>query len=187
MEQPSIVSSFSHACFDHSQHMPDVVENKIESKSSSEMEEKYFRCLDDFFSDMCSNYIEFGAQYKTFTRCIRLLLKISFPSQLFSSMFKRLRDVLHLLTFESELNLIEVETSAYRLKQSIWKTPSEPVFTNDPSNILDSFSIILCKPKDENSRGIEPDKLGFIYFLALGTIAKNVVALRMMAAIQAGV
>jgi hypothetical protein len=60
------------------------------------------RAIEDFVSDLCDAFVEFGAEYPTFARCVRLFLLPQFPSPVRCIVLQKLRGVVHLLTLEGE-------------------------------------------------------------------------------------
>ena len=63
------------------------------------------RTMVDFIADICSAFIEYGAQYEIFVKCIRIMLRPEFPSKIQIETLTRLRDVVSLLTLPNEVEL----------------------------------------------------------------------------------
>ena len=140
--------------------------------------------LDDFLSDLSSNFCEFGAQYDSFVYAMRSLLKLPFSSHHTALILKKLKDVLHLLTYDGEVNTVSKEKLANELQCSIWKYDVKQLFVNDSSDILDAFSSLL--QEHNSARKLVCQDMGFVYLLAVGVITKNVIAFNIMSPVPAG-
>jgi len=65
---------------------------------------KQQRAIDNFISDLCTAFLDYGAQYDHFLHCIRFLLRPEFHSKVRSDVLSKLRDIVRSLTSQSELN-----------------------------------------------------------------------------------
>lgn len=61
------------------------------------------RAFVDFVSDLCTAFIEYGAQYDVFVKCIRILWRPEFPCIIRIETLTRLRDLSPLLTLPDEV------------------------------------------------------------------------------------
>lgn len=61
------------------------------------------RSLEAFVGDLCDIYLDYGAHYTFFTKCVRLFLANGFPTKIRCLVIQRLRGALHLLTLEDDL------------------------------------------------------------------------------------
>lgn len=171
-----VAKHFLLACQDHSNQSnlkpEDNIKNLLSQSSTSS--------LDDFFTDISTIFCEFGAQYEVFVFVMRSLLKIPFSSYHIAFLLKKLKDVLHLLTYESELTKPSKEDLANELYFTLWKCQTNVKFFNDSSDVLDVFTIVLQKPNAVIKVKPSFRNMGFIYLLAIGIFSKNIIALKTM-------
>lgn len=60
------------------------------------------KSLETFAGDLCDAYLDYGAQYPFFTKCVRLYLVNGVPTKIRCFIVHRLRGALHLLTSEND-------------------------------------------------------------------------------------
>ena len=60
------------------------------------------RDLEDFVGDLCDAYIEYGAQYRSFTKCMRLFLLPCFPPKIRCEVLLKLRGAVHMLHLDDD-------------------------------------------------------------------------------------
>lgn len=56
----------------------------------------------EFSGELCETYLEYGAQYDFFTKCVRCFLQPAFPSRIRCQAMRRLGDVLSLISLPGE-------------------------------------------------------------------------------------
>ena len=71
------------------------------------------RSLEGLLNDLCDAFLDFGAQYPFFTRCIRLFLANGFPAKIRSMAIQRLRGALHLLSLSDDGDLVKILPSFF--------------------------------------------------------------------------
>eukprot|EP00547_Thalassionema_nitzschioides_P014874 CAMPEP_0194250948 /NCGR_PEP_ID=MMETSP0158-20130606/24209_1 /TAXON_ID=33649 /ORGANISM="Thalassionema nitzschioides, Strain L26-B" /LENGTH=1255 /DNA_ID=CAMNT_0038987905 /DNA_START=109 /DNA_END=3873 /DNA_ORIENTATION=+ len=161
----SFVADFFSACLDHSQLKTNKIrrENRVDPKDemllavmtgTADNSSKTFRAIQDFLSDLCTSYQEFGAQYEEFTIGIRLFLMPQFPYKIRYEVMQRLREVSHLLIVEREF------FDKGLMKNALEKVIREnvpPEGEREKQEILDLLTDIL--------RGKQGGKSGDFFFL----------------------
>jgi hypothetical protein len=109
------VKSFTGACKSHSltktRKSDDHLGQTIITSRSDEVKVKQLllpqddssaRALEDFVSDLCDAFVEFGAEYPVFAQCVRLFLLPDFPAPVRCLVLHKLRGVTHLLTLAGD-------------------------------------------------------------------------------------
>ena len=181
-----IARSFILSCFRHSteqlrsKHIgkASVTDDQIIEFffSSSGIEEKklklspkYFKAVDDFISDICASFVEYGAQYEIFSKCIRFLLMPDFPSRNRLLILNRLKDLMHLLTTEEELQDLNCDSIKKSLTQCFaGGLPIKDGSCRDSSELLDIIATYI-----KNDKCNTAEKGGFFYLFAVGSLARN--------------
>ena len=142
---------------------------------------KYFKAIDDFISDICTAFLEYGAQYDIFCTSIRYLLMPGFPSRNRVIILNKLKDLLNLLTTEEESenlilagsdnnNRIESSTIYEALNRSLsGGLPMKDGSSRDSAELLDTITFLVVKDKYSSS----VYSGGFFYFFAVGYLARN--------------
>lgn len=183
-----LAASFSQACFDHNQRVGHVPESeKIDPNDEklfsmllgdSEITTKEMRPLIDFVSDLADAYMEFGAQYQAFTKCIRVFLSFCFPSRIRCEAIRALRDVLHLLTLPSE----EANPDGHELTDALNMCLFGDVVhmgeaVRDSPEVLDLIvSIIMDSGATQGSElRWSPSHGGFFFTFAIASLARGLV------------
>jgi hypothetical protein len=105
----NLAISFCEACLLHStaRKHQEVDETKTEEETKrlalmDEPSEASMRSLSDFLIDLCDSFVDHGAQYPFFTKCIRTFLLPTFPARIRCELLGRLRGLLHLLSLEGD-------------------------------------------------------------------------------------
>lgn len=132
------------------------------------------RSLEEFIDDLCTNFIEYGAQYEAFVRIVRVFFAFPFPSSVITSLIRKLRGVLHLLTHEEESSDIGSNDVFKELRCALSKSCSG-FKVIESYDILDSFAAILAKSTDSNSRAFDLGSGGFFYLLAVASLSRNMI------------
>ena len=70
--------------------------------STGQFDEKELRALIEFSGELCEAYIEYGAQYDCFTKCVRVFLLPSFPAKVRGQTMRKIGDILHLFALPGE-------------------------------------------------------------------------------------
>lgn len=184
-----LVESFWRACFDHSQ-----ISQKNYSGESDDMDtkdrqlfsmlmgrqdatEKELRPLIDFVADVCKVYLEYGAQYDSFTKCIRLFLSIAFPSQVRCEATRLLREVLHLLTLaqeEDEPFGLEISNALNLCLFGDATDKGEAV--RDSSEFLDLIVSVMKVDRagQADSSKWSAERGGFFFLFTVASLARNI-------------
>eukprot|EP00546_Thalassionema_frauenfeldii_P018627 CAMPEP_0178903868 /NCGR_PEP_ID=MMETSP0786-20121207/5388_1 /TAXON_ID=186022 /ORGANISM="Thalassionema frauenfeldii, Strain CCMP 1798" /LENGTH=1222 /DNA_ID=CAMNT_0020575271 /DNA_START=184 /DNA_END=3852 /DNA_ORIENTATION=- len=163
---PSFVNDFFTACLDHTELKNDKrrQEGRIVPKDerllavmtgTADDSLKTFRAIQDFLSDLCTSYLEFGAQYEEFTNIIRFFLIPQFPAKIRCYVIQRLREVAHLLILERE-SLDKTLMEASLQKMIIQKVPPEG--EREKQEILDLLADIL-----RTKQGGKPGDFFFLF------------------------
>ncbi|EED95749.1 predicted protein [Thalassiosira pseudonana CCMP1335] len=177
----TLIGDFIKACFNHSRlskrhfaatrgERTSATEQKLrasleaEQSRSEDVSKDEMRALNDFISDMCDSYIEYGGQYSAFTNFMRLFLRHDFPPKTITIALAKLHPILHVLTMEEE----EREATYLTLFQSIsGGLPSLDSSQRDPGIVLDSFADALKKKDKELQRN------DYVYLLAIAVLSRN--------------
>ena len=142
------------------------------------------KALVDFAGELCTVFIEYGAQYEPFPLALRSLLRVSVPAAVRVEILTKIHDLLHLLTTEEEVN------NASRLEEALSDDYLPPSLTllkdggsennidigTDPwsasADFLETLSSILRELYSDNSPRVDINgKGGFIYLLAVGHLS----------------
>ncbi|KAL7514684.1 hypothetical protein ACHAXN_012586 [Cyclotella atomus] len=166
----NFVRDFISACHNHSRISRARVQGTGATDDATAVRNEHniasaeeLRALDDFVSDICDCYIEYGAQYEVATRFIRFFLRHEFPTAVTSSVLSKLHPILNNLTLEEDAS-----TTSSSLMQSVsGGLPSKDGSRRDHSDVLDSFSNVLKKRDRELSR------CDYIYLLAISVLSRN--------------
>ena len=131
---------------------------------------KHLKAIDDFVEDLTNSFIDFGAQYELFVRAIRFLLMPEMPVRVRIRVLDKLKDLLHLLTTESESE----DVSGMQLKNILaqFYIGGLPEFDNssrDDGAFLDALSRII---KTSHFSLVQRQN-GFFYYLTIGCLARN--------------
>ncbi|KAL7551417.1 hypothetical protein ACHAWF_017654 [Thalassiosira exigua] len=173
------VKGFVKACFEHSRISAEDTQRRDEDDeatsklhgmlsdglvSSDAYSPNEIKALDDFVDDMCTSYVEYGAQYSAFTYFIRLFLRHDFPTRVTTTVLNKLHPILHLLTIEEE----DTNSFCFSFTESIsGGLPSRDSSRRDPSSLLDSMSLSL------KSRDKELLRNDYVYLLVVSTLSRN--------------
>ena len=105
---------------------------------------KVLRSFTDFVADLCTAFIEYGAQYDVFVKVIRILWRPEFPSRIRVETVTRLRDVVLLLTLpeEAEADSRIADLAAGYLMDGL---PGDDGVNLESPEMLDLVSNILKK------------------------------------------
>ena len=195
--------SFILTCFKHStaaknnHHQDSVSEDQVlqlfydhstssttdgNKKKKIELSPRCMKAVDDFVSDICTAFLDYGAQYDIFTRSIRFLLMSGFPSRNRIILLNTLKDLLHLLTTEDETEKLvfslsghttnftsELALMQYDLKRSLsGGLPMRDGSSRDPSELLDTIASLLKRDKYNTL-----ESGGFFYLYGTGYLARN--------------
>lgn len=132
-------------------------------QSSDGLSQDKLQALDDFVSDICESYLEYGGQYESFSMCLRLFLRHDFPPKVISDVLTKLHPILKLLTIKADRKSLHSS-----LMQSVsGGLPSVDASRRDPSSVLDAFAVALKKRERELSRE------DYIYLLAIAVLSRN--------------
>jgi hypothetical protein len=183
----SIPKAYVAACYQHSRttrsksvndgsgKKDDADEEKLlelfEGKpiNAEEFSAKEVAALVDFVGDMCSAYIEYGAQYESLNHCIRLLLRCGFPPKARIEIITKLRGLLHLLTFQRELDLRCSEGMATSLELSLAIDSQK-----EPPEVLDALANALSsKDPNDSIRRLDAQTGGYAYYFAIASLAHS--------------
>jgi RPAP1-like, N-terminal len=120
------------------------------------------RSLEAFVGDLCDAYLDYGAQYSFFSKCVRLFLVNGFPTKIRCLVVNRVRGALHLLTLESDGELHSL------LRQFIsGGLPQVDKSGLDPPELVDCISSLFS-----NGNLARPDDI-FIMSWATGLLARS--------------
>lgn len=121
------------------------------------------RSLEDFVSDLCDAFTEFGAQYASFTRSIRTFLLPSFPSSVRCLVLEKLRGLTHLLSLEGE---------DQRQLLSLYLLGGLPT-VDKSSKDAPEFIDALCALRNKTSR-IRSESADFVHCLTVAVLVRSV-------------
>ena len=139
------------------------------SSRSQEYSAKEVAALVDFVGDMCSAYIEYGAQYESLNHCIRLLLRYGFPPKARIEIITKLRGLLHLLTFQRELDGGSSEGMAGSLELSLAVGSQK-----EPPEVLDALvNALSSKDPNDSIRRLDAQTGGYAYYFAVASLAHS--------------
>ena len=131
---------------------------------------KHLKAIDDFVEDLTNSFIDFGAQYELFVRAIRFLLMPEMPVRVRIRVLDKLKDLLHLLTTESESE----DVSGMQLKNILAQfyiggLPNIDNSSRDDGAFLDALSRII---RTSHFSSVQRQN-GFFYYLTIGSLARN--------------
>jgi len=130
---------------------------------------KYFKAVDDFMSDICTAFSDYGAQYEIFCVAIRFLLMPGFPSRNRIIVLNRLKDLLHLLTTQQETNNLLCGSVLKALERSLsGGLPMRDGSSRDSAELLDTMASLV-----NNDKYSSVHSGGFFYLLTVGYLARN--------------
>ena len=139
------------------------------SSKSQEFSAKEVAALVDFVGDMCSAYIEYGAQYESLNHCIRLLLRYGFPPKARIEIITKLRGLLHPLTFQRELDGGCSEGMAGSLELSLAVGSQK-----EPPEVLDALvNALSSKDPNDSIRRLDAQTGGYAYYFAVASLAHS--------------
>jgi len=98
------------------------------------------RSIEGLVNDLCDAFLDYGAQYPFFTKCLRLFLANGFPAKIRCTVIQRLRGALHLLSLESDGELAEVLPAFLA-----GGMPSKDASVRDPPEILDCIAAVFVR------------------------------------------
>ena len=98
------------------------------------------RSIEALVDDLTDAYLDYGAQYPFFTKCLRLFLANGFPAKIRCTVIQRLRGALHLLSLEDDTDL--VDTLPSYLSGGL---PSVDNSIRDPPELLDCIATLFSR------------------------------------------
>jgi hypothetical protein len=120
LDEKSCGKDFIITCYRHSKHFVEKTKDKSEEKFNQILElffgdkhmstnelslsSKDLKAVDEFVTDICNAFTEFGAQYDFFIQAIRMLLMRGMSFRVRNGVLSNLKDVLHLLTTQFEVS-----------------------------------------------------------------------------------
>lgn len=128
---------------------------------------KSVQAIDDFVNDLSTGFIDFGAQYTSFIYGIRFLLMPTFPIRIKKHLLEKIKDLLHLLTTQEELDnpaKLQISLSKFLLGGNRLFDDSE----RDNPAWLDLLASTLSKMDTTIQR-----REGFFYVYAISSLARN--------------
>ena len=175
---------FSNACFQHTEPAKKA-ETENEGEELEEKDRKLFelfnpdtpnnvalpskemRSLESFLEDLSTAFIDYGAQYNIFTKCMRVFLLPIVPSSIRCRALRDLRGVLHLLTLPSEME--DSNKMSMLLRQNVaGGLPQIDGSLRDPSDVLDGVVSILAQ--QNTARALD----GFMLNYSIALLVRNV-------------
>ena len=165
----SFGQDFILACFEHSRvssagNKEDAKDEKLLAVLSGtpDISARAMRAVTDFLEEFCNTFIEFGAQYKLFSKIARLFLQPLFPSRIQCEIVKRLREMLHLLSsVDGEEETLQQEVSVC-IRTGV---PDGAGVPRDSGDLLD----LVCDIVKKNQGG----QGGFFRLYSISIIARN--------------
>ena len=114
--------------------------------STGQFDEKELRALIEFSGELCEAYIEYGAQYDCFTKCVRVFLLPSFPAKVRGQTMRKIGDILHLIALPGEDDPTSEECKQ-RLSSllEISLAAGLDASTRDPPEFLDAVASVYGK------------------------------------------
>jgi len=174
--------SFIAACYQHSDHfkkfkadgadydkvMELFFNEEASHPNSMGLSTKDLKAVDDFVDDLCVAFTDFGAQYECFVHAIRFLLTPIMPVRVRSRVLDRIRDLLHLLTTQEEID----DQSGGKIAESLVSFYLGGISfvdesQRDSSSFLDILASTLMKSACSQRRE------GFFYYYAVGCLARS--------------
>eukprot|EP00591_Stephanopyxis_turris_P008545 CAMPEP_0195515970 /NCGR_PEP_ID=MMETSP0794_2-20130614/6859_1 /TAXON_ID=515487 /ORGANISM="Stephanopyxis turris, Strain CCMP 815" /LENGTH=268 /DNA_ID=CAMNT_0040644479 /DNA_START=21 /DNA_END=827 /DNA_ORIENTATION=- len=136
------------------------------------------RSLNDFVGDLCTAFLQYGAQYDVFTRCIRFFLCPSFPPTIVTEVIAQLKDVLYLLTTQKEWDDIGGPPVVTALDQGLLSGEGNMMIldanhpTSSSAQVMDAMADAL---RVSSSRLDSVESGGVFYMLSVCYLAKHLV------------
>jgi len=174
--------SFIVACYQHSEHFKkftadgadyDKVMKLFFSEESCNsdamgLSTKDLKAIDDFVDDICVAFTDFGALYLPFVHAIRFLLLPIMPVRVRTRVLDRIRDLLHLLTTQNEIDdksrgMLSKSLVSFYLGGLTFLDESKP----DEASFLDVLASTLIKSACSKRRE------GFFHYYAVGCLARS--------------
>jgi len=163
------VEDFIKACAQHSSTSARGTRNKelqAEEKQLSQLGRRLgdnLQALGDFVGDLCDAYVDYGAEFGSFTKCLRIFLLPSFPAKIRCDVLTRVRGLLHLFTLEEDRDKMASLLSRYILGGA----PSVDGSRKDSPEVLDTISEIFAS-------GLwSREGLGLVPCLAVALLARS--------------
>jgi hypothetical protein len=129
------------------------------SDSDTSISKDAMESLQAFVSDLCDAFIENGAQYLLFGKCIRLFLLPGFPTKIRCDLLHRLSGLLHLLSSDED-------SMSTLLLSYVGGLPSMDYTPRDPPAFLDALTAVF----PTRTTRIE---LGFLSSLTIAVLARS--------------
>jgi len=112
---------------------------------TGQFDEWELRALEQFSGELCSAYIEYGAQYDLFTKCVRIFFLPPFPARVRGQVMRRLGDVLHLIGLPGEDDRTSFDCQQ-RLKLLLESSIIGGLeASRDPAEFLDAIAAVYTK------------------------------------------
>ena len=188
LDEKTCGRDFIITCYKHSKHFiekskdtSDVKFNKVldlffgdQNIISNEMalSSKDLKAVDEFVSDICTAFAEFGAQYDFFIQAIRILLMRGMSFRVRNGVLSNLKDVLHLFTTQVEVSdesNLKLQTSLQRCLLGGLRTVDNSL--REHAGYLDTLISGLVMKNSTNLR-----RRDFFYLLAVASVARELVA-----------
>eukprot|EP00554_Chaetoceros_debilis_P002005 CAMPEP_0194080532 /NCGR_PEP_ID=MMETSP0149-20130528/6541_1 /TAXON_ID=122233 /ORGANISM="Chaetoceros debilis, Strain MM31A-1" /LENGTH=1483 /DNA_ID=CAMNT_0038762277 /DNA_START=43 /DNA_END=4491 /DNA_ORIENTATION=- len=188
VNEKRLCSSFITTCYQHSRHFATQSRNKSEDAESQKLVDELFhspqkwnseqlnlsskdlKAIDDFVEDLSTAYIDFGAQYDSFTHAIRYLLMPHMPERVRLRILEKLKDLLHLLTTANESNDMSGKTLSSELGYFFLGGFSLiDKSARESATFLDKLGYLL-RLEEFTTVG---RRNGFFYFYAVGCLARS--------------
>lgn len=153
------------ACHRHSSTKPTTAElpedlltaMPVDTTTSAEA----LRSLEQYVGDLCEAYVEYGAQYDCFTKCIRLFLRPIFPPKVRCQVLAKLRGILHLMSLDGD------DLPALLSQYIAGGLPAIDSSSKDPPSLLDALADCAV-----NGFGFRSAP-GLLYLLVVGSLARS--------------
>lgn len=165
-----VVRDFIKECFHHSRlsRTKKSTEDESSGTDPSLAAERLLlngemRALDDFVSDLCESFIEYGGQYAICARFMRLFLRHDFPTKISKSVAEKLQPMLNLLSIEDETR-DSLQLSIVRSMKG--GLPSMDSSSRDSSVLLDIFATALKKSNKLTRKD-------YFYVLSVSFLSRN--------------
>jgi len=143
--------------------MADAEEKKLNLSA------KDLKAVDDFITDLCTAFADYGAQYDIFCTSIRFLLIPGFPTRKRILVLNSIKDLLHLLTTEEEFKDMSGVSMLHSLQRSM--SGGLPMLDNssrDSAELLDTIVLLVRNKKISSLKSG-----GFFYLYAVGYLSRN--------------
>mmetsp|Transcript_15400 Transcript_15400/g.29015 ORF Transcript_15400/g.29015 Transcript_15400/m.29015 type:complete len:1418 (-) Transcript_15400:2762-7015(-) len=183
MDGKATARAFIVTCYEHSKYFKENIADRADYDHLSKLffsdidlaedmglTSKDFKAFDEFVDDLCTAFIDFGAQYNSFVHSVRFLLSPFMPVRIINRTLGNLKDILHLLTTVDESK----DEGKTELKNCLryFYAGGLPFLDHSQRNHSSTLDILASALKT-GSFDLPQRQDGFFFLYAVGCLARN--------------